>query len=148
LHSPMTVEMDALKKLANALGITTAELMEAEPTPTTLAYTRYILGVAYSGSFGEYVACILPCMWSYQVIGEKLRESDRLRSHPTYSRWASTYHSTEYRELVDLLKGQLDRLADTSGEAERSRMRGHFLTCSRYEFMFWDMAYKLEEWPV
>jgi thiaminase (transcriptional activator TenA) len=27
-------------------------------------------------------------------------------------------------------------------------MRGHFLTTSRYEWMFWDMGYRREAWPV
>lgn len=32
--------------------------------------------------------------------------------------------------------------------AERDAMRRHFVTTSRYEWMFWDMGYRCESWPV
>ena len=31
---------------------------------------------------------------------------------------------------------------------EFARMREHFTTTSRYEWMFWDGAYRRETWPV
>jgi len=32
--------------------------------------------------------------------------------------------------------------------AEREVMRRHFVTTSRYEWMFWEMGYRRESWPV
>jgi thiaminase/transcriptional activator TenA len=32
--------------------------------------------------------------------------------------------------------------------AERERIHRHFRTTSRYEWMFWDMGYRMESWPV
>ena len=34
------------------------------------------------------------------------------------------------------------------GVAERDRVHRHFRTTSRYEWMFWDMGYRQEAWPV
>ena len=34
------------------------------------------------------------------------------------------------------------------GPAERDAMLRHFTTTSRYEWMFWDMGYRREAWPV
>ena len=31
---------------------------------------------------------------------------------------------------------------------DREAMRRHFVTTSRYEWMFWDMGYRMERWPV
>lgn len=42
----------------------------------------------------------------------------------------------------------VDRLGRAVGEAERERMREHFVTSSRYEYLFWNQAWKLEEWPL
>ena len=34
------------------------------------------------------------------------------------------------------------------GPAERARAHRHFRDTSRYEWMFWDMGYRREAWPV
>jgi thiaminase/transcriptional activator TenA len=33
-------------------------------------------------------------------------------------------------------------------DEQRAVMRRHFVTTSRYEWMFWDMGYRLESWPI
>ena len=38
--------------------------------------------------------------------------------------------------------------AEQAHTAEKARMADHFLTSCRMEYMFWDMAYTLESWPV
>ena len=44
--------------------------------------------------------------------------------------------------------GELDRVsAGFSGE-EAAAVRRHFRTTSRYEWMFWQMGYAMESWPV
>ena len=40
------------------------------------------------------------------------------------------------------------RIAEGCGEAELDRMREAFVVSSRYEYMFWDAAWRMEEWPV
>lgn len=41
-----------------------------------------------------------------------------------------------------------DRLGEEISPAERRRMVEHFTTTSRYEWMFWDAAWRGETWPV
>jgi thiaminase/transcriptional activator TenA len=36
----------------------------------------------------------------------------------------------------------------SAAAAERELMREGYLKAVRYEWMFWDSAYRLEEWPV
>jgi thiaminase (transcriptional activator TenA) len=43
---------------------------------------------------------------------------------------------------------EADRVAQALSGAERALMSGHFRTTSRYEWMFWDMGYRRESWPV
>ena len=40
-----------------------------------------------------------------------------------------------------------NEVATQIGDAERAAMRRHFRTTSRYEWMFWDMGYRCEQWP-
>jgi thiaminase/transcriptional activator TenA len=32
--------------------------------------------------------------------------------------------------------------------SERERVRRHFRATSRYEWMFWDMGYRQQSWPL
>jgi thiaminase/transcriptional activator TenA len=145
LKASLTVEIDMLERLCEKIGVSPGELNRAEAAPANFAYTRHLLHVAYSGTVGEIMASMLPCMWLYQLIGEKL--AGRVE-HPIYGEWYTTYTSKEYAELVEWFKSLTDRYALDSGEAIRERMKTHFIVSSRYEYMFWDMAYRKEEWPV
>ena len=148
LKASLTVELEMLERLGEKLGISTDELRASEPAPTNMAYTRHLLYVSYSGTVGEIMAAILPCMWSYQEIGERMGVGADLWRHPIYSEWCETYRSREYIDLVNLYRGLVDRFASQSGTLEMERMRSHFILSSRYEYMFWDMAYREEEWPL
>jgi len=41
-----------------------------------------------------------------------------------------------------------DTVAAELAPAERDAMTRHFVTTSRYEWMFWDMGHRREGWPV
>lgn len=42
----------------------------------------------------------------------------------------------------------LDKIAAAVSEADRERMKEHFIISSQYEYAFWEMAYRMETWPV
>jgi thiaminase/transcriptional activator TenA len=42
----------------------------------------------------------------------------------------------------------VDQAAREASPQELEAMREAFMISSRYEYMFWDMAYNMEEWPV
>ena len=58
------------------------------------------------------------------------------------------YVSPEYRSLAEWARSLVDRVASEAGPAERGRMEHAYLTSLRYEYLFWDMAYRQEEWPI
>jgi thiaminase/transcriptional activator TenA len=127
-------------------GLNVREVAATPPAPTNLAYTNYLLAVAYGGKFHETIAALLPCYWIYWEVGKAL---ERIGSpEPLFQRWIGTYASAEFGAVV---RGVLEAAEITSGalsEGERETMRGHFVTTSRYEWMFWEMAYRRESWPV
>jgi thiaminase/transcriptional activator TenA len=43
---------------------------------------------------------------------------------------------------------ETDRIGTQISAAERARCRTHFATTTRYEWIFWDAAYRQESWPV
>jgi len=148
LHASLTIEVEMLESLGQKLGISVDQLTSSRPALANVAYTRHLLYVAYSGTLGEIMAAMLPCMWSYQEIGERLDKSTAMKGHAVYSEWCATYRSKEYMDLVNLYRELLDRFASESGSAVKEKMRSHFMLSSRYEYLFWDMAYRTEMWPL
>ena len=57
-----------------AYGCSRSRAQSAPLAPTNLAYTSFMLSVAYSGTFAESVAVVLPCAWIYLEVGKQLAE--------------------------------------------------------------------------
>jgi thiaminase (transcriptional activator TenA) len=127
-------------------GLSEREVAAAPLAPTTLAYTSYLLRVAYGGSFPETVAALLPCYWIYLQVGRTLLEKGS--PDPLYQRWIDTYAGEEFAAIVSEVLALTDRIGVELGVSERERVREHFLTSARYEWMFWEMGYRQEHWPV
>jgi thiaminase/transcriptional activator TenA len=49
---------------------------------------------------------------------------------------------------VDAWTGFVDEMAERVGGQEREAMRYAFMASSRYEYMFWEAAYRREGWEV
>ncbi|MGO4108433.1 thiaminase II [Paenibacillus sp. YAF4_2] len=147
-HSILNVEMGLHRLYAERFGVTKEELERTEPTPTTIAYTKYLLDVAAHGSLSEVAAAVLPCMWSYREIGVLFAAEPGVMEHSLYRDWVLMYSSEEFGELTDWCIGIMDQLADGLPEQELAKLEQHFIMASKLEYMFWDMAYRLEGWPV
>jgi thiaminase/transcriptional activator TenA len=146
-YGDATIEMDNYKRLLPQLGLTLEEVLKAEPAPTNIAYTSFLVATCATRGPLKCLVALLPCYWSYLEIAEHHR--DKLASNPNalYKQWASAYLTSEYRGLVEKLRGRADALWKERG-GDYGELRRIFLTASRYEYLFWDMAYKREEWPV
>jgi thiaminase/transcriptional activator TenA len=65
-----------------------------------------------------------------------------------YQRWIDTYGGEEFADVVKAVLSLTNRISKKLNEDEKNSMKTHFVTTSRYEWMFWDMGYRKEEWPV
>jgi thiaminase/transcriptional activator TenA len=142
----VTVERQLHDSLLADLGIEPAAVDAAEPAPTTLAYTSYLLATAQGGCYAEGVAAVLPCYWIYREVGRELQR--RGSPDPRYQRWIDTYGGAEFDAHVREVLAVADQLGPGLGVAERARAHRHFRATSRYEWMFWDMGYRQESWPL
>ncbi|MBD3173193.1 thiaminase II [Candidatus Bathyarchaeota archaeon] len=141
-------ETEMIEKVSESLGIPVEELGNTRVAPSNMAYVNHLLRVAYEGSVAENVAALLPCMWTYMDVGGILSEIGGYKGHRVYENWCNTYNAPEYTDLVQIYKDVVDNTAETSGGPIKNRMRQVFRISMRYEYMFWDMAYKLEEWLI
>ena len=140
-------EMNLHRAYAAEFGIS-HEQLEREPTaPTTRGYTDFLLRVAATGDFAELVAALLPCMWAFSEIGRRLAMQPA-PSEKRYARWIAMYSSREFAELAEWCRDLLDSLAADLPERDLQKLEAAFLTSSRYEWQFWEMAWKMELWPI
>ena len=146
LQSTARTEMDLHRRLAAELGIPAAELEAEEMAPTTRAYTDFLVRTAATGEFAELCAALLPCMWAYSEIGASLGNRPR-SADPRLASWIDSYASEEFAALADWCRDLVDRLAAEATGPVRERMEAAFVTSSRYELAFWEMAWRLERWP-
>lgn len=148
LHATLNTEMALHRDVAAQCGISLAELEATEAAPGTRSYSQYLLSTAYAGSLADITAAILPCMWDYSDIGQRLAAQGHPQGQPLYSAWIDTYAAPEFGALTAWLRQLLDRLAAPAAKAEQRRWTQLFLTGCRYEYLFWEMAYQQETWPL
>jgi thiaminase/transcriptional activator TenA len=142
----VAVEMSLHDTLLADLGINPAAVDAAEEAPTTLAYNSYLLAATQGGSYAEGVGTVLPCYWIYGEVGKHLLGHGS--PNPRYQRWIDTYGGEEFDAEVRDVIAVADKLGPGLSGTERARVHRHFRATSRYEWMFWDMGWREEAWPV
>jgi len=125
-----------------------ADFAASTRSPTCTAYTSYLFSLAASGCYPALVAGILPCFWIYEDVGRRLKERvGELTRHP-YADWIGTYGDPQFAASAEQGRQILDRCAAQAAPATVDRMHQAFATAARYEWMFWDAAWRRETWPV
>jgi thiaminase/transcriptional activator TenA len=128
------------------LELTSEEVRKSPVAPTNMAYTHYLLATAYGRPFAETIGVLLPCYWIYAEVGKALLSKGSPQA--LYQRWIDTYAGEEYETIVESVLDVTECVAKSESDATRDAMATHFVTSTRYEWMFWDMAYRRETWPV
>jgi len=147
LHETIDTEMDLHRAYAAEFGISEAELEATTPSPTTQAYTDFLVRTAATGTFGDLVAALLPCMWGFNETAIRL-EADGMPDDERYAEWIRTYAGEEFSELTRWCKDLMDEVAADATASDRERYRDRFVTSARYEYRFWDAAWNEETWTV
>jgi thiaminase/transcriptional activator TenA len=140
------VERSLHESFFRDFGLSDEQVAATPIAPTNLAYTSHLLAIAYGGSFPEALGALLPCYWIYWEVGKELL--GRGSPDPLYRRWIETYGGEEFAVVVRAVLALTDRLGPELGRGERIRVAERFATTARYEWMFWDMGYRRERWPI
>lgn len=129
-----------------AWNLTEGEVYATPPAPNNLLYTSYLLRVAYERPFHEGLTAFLPCYWIYWEVGKELEKKGS--SNPLYQQWIDTYSSEEFAEVTRQVIGIVDRVAETLTDEQRAQAAEHFVMTARFEYLFWEMGYTLQQWPI
>jgi thiaminase/transcriptional activator TenA len=141
------VERSFHASFGKELGFSRRQLDGAQKGPVTQAYIAHLQSVARAGGLNEIVAAVLPCYWIYGVVGKQLYKN-RPRKPVIFRQWIEIYASEDFwrpvREQIQLM----DELGALANSTEKKRMMAHFSLSSRYEYLFWEQAYRLEKWSI
>jgi thiaminase/transcriptional activator TenA len=140
-------EMKSYEELLNKLGLSLEEVTRQEPSPTNVAYTNFLLAVCALEEVLSGLVAILPCFWSYLEIAQVHRDLLQENRNELYKGWAQTYLSEDYAKLVDKLIRMVNELGEQA-PIKHDKLRRIFLLASKYEYLFWDMAYNREKWAI
>ena len=140
-QSTLRTEMELHRAYAAEWGISLAQLEAEQPQAATRAYTDFLLRTAALGDFAELVAALLPCMWGYSELGQRLARQPP-PPEPRYARWIEMYSGEEFARLAGWCREVCDEAAAGAAEDGRQRMREAFLASSRHELDFWEQAWR------
>ncbi len=125
----------------------TPEIFAATPlSPATHHYTSFLMANAWGASYPVVLAGLLPCFLIYAEIGRDIL--GRAAANNRYQLWIDTYAGEEFHAAVRGVIATVDRVAAVASEETRRDMRLAYTRAAKLEWMFWDAAYRLEQWPV
>ncbi len=131
------------------LGYDASDIAALVVTPNNRAYQDFMLAQAQCASMVEAIAALTPCPWLYIAIGRALlAELGTIPDDHPYADWLRMYSNPEFDTYAMELQEMLQRYSEMADEASRERAVKAFLTAVRYEWMFWDQAWHMQQWPI
>lgn len=146
-------EMESFLQFASE-GVATEKVLHSmyvqdgtrEMSPACLFYTSLLKAQAMEPVAVE-AAAVLPCFWIYLAVGKHILSIAKLEGNP-YAEWIKTYSDPAFDASTARAIEICDRLAAESSAAVREAMTDIYVKCSRQEWLFWDTAFTVREWPV
>jgi thiaminase/transcriptional activator TenA len=118
-----------------------------EVSPACHHYNSYLISTAAIAPVEIAMAVVLPCFWVYKEVGDYIFQHQNKEGNP-YQEWINTYSGNDFGIVVDKAIRICDEVAATCTPGQRESMTDAFLTGCQLEWMFWDSAWRLEQWPV
>ena len=118
------------------------EVENAAESAVTIAYSRYILDAAMSGSLAELYAAIAPCLMGYGEIGKHIKEQGFITGNP-YQPWINVFSSDDFQAITAQNEAQINMLLADASPAQANKFQQLFNTAARMEVNFWQQALDL-----
>ena len=118
--------------------------LDVARAPGCFSYTNFLIATATHGSYEESLGALLPCFWIYREVGLHIHEN--AKPDNPYQKWIDTYSAQEFQNIVQSAIDLTDRVAAKSSKEQVARMQEAFVMSTRLEWMFWDSAYRIEQW--
>ena len=126
-------------------GIDAAEAARATASPSCQAYTDFLHATVHRDGYAVGLAAVLPCFRVYYDVGRRLAAEPQVPDNP-YAAWIATYSDDAFGEAVLATEAAADAAWAAAGAPDRGRMVAAYDRSVVYEWMFWDSAWRREQW--
>lgn len=140
------VERSLHSDFMQQFGVSPADFANTPLSPACDHYTSYLIATAWSASYPVALAALLPCFWIYAEIGKDIH-GRAARPNP-YNAWIETYAGEDFHAAVRGVITTVDKVAATVSPNVLAEMHKAFTRATQLEWIFWDSAYRLEQWPL
>lgn len=127
-------------------GIDAATVAATPLSPVCHHYTSFLLASGFREPLPVHLAALLPCFWVYREVGRHIFAS-AAPDNP-YRAWIDTYAGEDFAVAVDAMIATADAVAGSASPPTLDAMHSAFSRAMQLEWMFWDSAYRLADWPV
>ncbi len=148
LHETLSFEMQLHRDYCASFGLGEDELARTGAAPATQAYGDFCISAAATGGPLQLLAALLPCGLGYAEIGSRYLAAVQAQPGHPYAQWFATYGGAEYGRAAYWMRDALDRLGVGLPARAFPRLVLLFTTGCRYEWLFWEMAYTRQGWPL
>jgi thiaminase/transcriptional activator TenA len=135
------------EKYFKEFNIATDTLQTTEPAPSCKAHIDHLFRYTRSATLTEGLCAILPCSWIYVEIGLKYTAGTEIPDTNPYKSWLQTYADPAFADLVEWWFERLDSESRNLSTEERNHVSKIFRDSCRFEWLFWEMSWKQEQWP-
>jgi thiaminase (transcriptional activator TenA) len=124
-----------------------AEIFAATPlSPACHHYVSFLLATAHAEPYEVLLGALLPCFWIYAEVGRDIH--GRANKPNPYQAWIDTYAGDDFHAAVQATIAATDEAAAAASPSLIERMHAAFARATQLEWIFWDSAYRREQWPV
>ena len=143
IHGALGAEEGLFQDFFRETSVSTEGIAGLKYLPTSLAYSGFLRNIGSEGTFHEIITTLLAIEWPYVDWAKRLVAAGKHPNNKYYRTWIDIHAGKELEDFVTWMRGVLDSAAVT----DSARLNDIFLTTLRYEYLFWEMAYKGERWP-
>ncbi|MFZ2554299.1 thiaminase II [Psychrobacter urativorans] len=139
INAMLDMEIGMYLDFCQQWGIKVEEVENTAESVATIAYSRYLLDAAMSGSLAELYAAIAPCLMGYGEIGKRLKAEGFIANNP-YQLWIDVFASDDFQAITAQNEAYINQLLAQASPSQADKFQQLFNTASRMEVNFWQMA--------
>jgi thiaminase/transcriptional activator TenA len=142
----ITVERALHGSFFQQYGIGAKTFNDTPLSPACHHYVSYLLATAHGDPYEVLLGALLPCFWIYAEVGRDIH--GRAAKNNPYQAWIDTYAGEQFHAAVQATIAATDAAAASASPKVIDQMHFAFTRATQLEWMFWDSAYRLEQWPI
>jgi thiaminase/transcriptional activator TenA len=127
-------------------GVSQKDFETTPLSPACHHYSSFLIATAWAEPYAVALAALLPCFWIYAEVGKDIH-SRAAKGNP-YQAWIDTYAGQDFHDAVNAVIATTDRVAAKQSPETIKAMHHAFTRATQLEWIFWDSAWNLGEWPV